>query len=306
MYLKMGIMKIGIIRPYDLEYNPPEIEELESSIKRAGHKPSRIYINRLGVSLSRNGVRVLQTMQDGEGKVIDVDGALLRHIGVVRDYEQMSERLWTIKALEDNGAYVMNRVMPWLIASDKLASLSVLARNGMSIPESFSTEELFIAYEAAKRLGRTVVKPLRGAMGFGVFKADNADIAMHAFSSFTNMSKPIYLQRYLDKKGGDYRVVVVGGEVVGAEFRKSDGWKSNISQGATPMATRIDGEMREMAVRATELLGLDYAGIDIAETKDGYFILETNPTMSWRGIKRVSKTNIAAKIVAQLLRRLKE
>lgn len=84
-----------------------------------------------------------------------------------------------------------------------------------------------------------VVKPLRSAMGgYGVAKIDDADEAMHFFSFLTNISKPILIQKYMEKAGGggDYRVVVVNGQAIGAEFRRGGtGWKSNVAQGATPL-----------------------------------------------------------------------
>ena len=184
----------------------------------------------------------------------------------------------------------------------KPMALLKLSGKGLPIPETVATEHMFVAYSASRRFGSSVVKPLRSAMGFGVFKVDDPDLAMHAFSYLTNLSKPIYVQRYLDKKrNGDYRVVVVGGEVVGAEFRKGATWKSNVAQGAKPVAAKVDGELGELSIKACEALSLEYAGIDIADTREGYVILETNPTLSWQGFKKATKINPAGKIVRHLL-----
>jgi SSU ribosomal protein S6P modification protein len=143
-------------------------------------------------------------------------------------------------------------------------------------------------------------------MGFGVFQVDDADVAMHIFSYLVNLNKPIYVQRYLDKVGnGDYRVVVVGNEVIGAEFRRGVSWKSNVAQGAKPEPAKVTSELRELALKSIEVLGLDYGGVDIAETKDGYFILEINPTMSWQGFKRATGINPAVHIVNYLVSKLR-
>ncbi len=47
-------------------------------------------------------------------------------------------------------------------------------------------------------------------------------------------------------------------------------------------------------------------GVDIAETRDGYFILEVNPTMSWQGgFKRATGINPAKYIVNYLISKVK-
>ena len=108
------------------------------------------------------------------------------------------------------------------------------------------------------------------------------------------------------KGGGDYRVIVVGGRAIGAEFRKGKDWKSNVAQGAVPRRAKMDSEMEEIATKATEVLGLEYAGIDIADTKEGYMILETNPTISWQGFKKATKIDVAKELVKHMVEKARE
>ncbi len=256
----------------------------------------------LGTNIGKGGIRVTQMIGKEKEKELEIDCALLRHLGIIKDFEQFGSRLWSVRAIEQAGVYVMNPLTNWLFATDKLASIAILAKNGVPVPETESSENFFTAYGAVKRFGRAVVKPLRSAMGFGVFKVDDADVGMHIFSYFTNLSKPIYVQEYLEKKGGgDYRIVVVGDEILGCEFRKGSGWKSNIAQGATPKPGKLDSEMRELALKSVEALGLDFGGVDIAETRDGYYVLEVNPTLSWQGFKVATKVNPAIHIVRNLI-----
>ena len=143
-------------------------------------------------------------------------------------------------------------------------------------------------------------------MGYGVFLVEDPDVAFHIFSMLVNVNKPIYVQRYLEKGPGDYRVVVVGGRAIGAEYRKGEGWKTNVAQGAAPQPARLTPELAELAVKAVEVLGLDYGGVDIAETKDGFYILEVNPTMSWQGFKTATGINPAEYIIDYLIEKIKK
>ena len=299
-------MDIGIIRPYEVEYNPEDVVDLENAIRSLGHRVRRVYIDMVGVRLGRGGISYYQLVGRSNYEEINIAGAVLRHIGVIKDFEQFSHRLWVIKSIELSGVYVMNPVMNWLIASDKFSSLMLLAKHGLPVPDTVVSENMFVGYNTVKEFGKAVVKQIRGAMGFGVFQVDDADVAMHIFSYLVNLNKPIYVQRYLDKVGnGDYRVVVVGNEVIGAEFRRGVSWKSNVAQGAKPEPAKVTSELRELALKSIEVLGLDYGGVDIAETKDGYFILEINPTMSWQGFKRATGINPAVHIVNYLVSKLR-
>jgi ribosomal protein S6--L-glutamate ligase len=187
-----------------------------------------------------------------------------------------------------------------------MAALMKLAKANLPVPPTVVTENMFVGYRAVGEFGRAVVKQLRGAMGYGVFLVDNPDVAFHIFSMLVNINKPIYVQKFLEKGSGDYRVVVVGGRVVGAEFRRAEGWKSNVAQGARPEPAKATPELEELAIRAVEVLGLDYGGVDIAETKEGYYILEVNPTMSWQGFKQATGINPADYIIDYLLEKIKK
>lgn len=300
-------MEIGIIRPYEVEFNPGDVADLEAAIAEKGHRVARIYIDLIEVRVDRGGLELWQSVGRGEARRVEVPGAVLRHLGIFRDFEQFSYRVFAARALELAGVAVVNPVLNWLAAGDKLASLLYLAKAGLPVPPTVVSENMFAAYRAVARFGESVVKPLRGAMGYGVFKVGDPDVAMHIFSMLINLNKPLYVQRYLEKEGGgDYRVVVVGGRVIGAEFRRAEGnWKSNVAQGARPEPAKLTGELLELAVKAVEALGLEYGGVDIAATKDGYYIFEVNPTMSWQGFKAATGVNPAPFIVERLLELLR-
>jgi ribosomal protein S6--L-glutamate ligase len=299
-------MEIGVVRPYEVEYNPGDVADLENAIRRRGHTLVKIYVDMLEVRIDRGRLRIRQSVGRGPPAELSVPGAVLRHLGIFRDFEQFLYRVWAAKALEETGVYVMNPVMQWVVSGDKMAALMKLAKVGLPVPPTVVSENMFVGYRAVGEFGRAVVKQMRGAMGYGAFLVDNPDVAFHIFSMLVNINKPIYVQKFLEKGPGDYRVVVVGGRAIGAEYRRAEGWKTNVAQGAAPEPTRITPEMEELAVKAVEVLGLDYGGVDIAETKEGYYILEVNPTMSWQGFKAATGINPAEHIIDYLLEKTKK
>ncbi len=281
-----------------------ELQDLTDEIKRRGHEPLRIEIDNMVIKIKSGKLLTYHMGSPPKEELIDPQCAVMRHIGYIKDYEQLSQRIWAVKSLEMNGSYVANNIKSWLQASDKLGALMELSKRGLPVPDTISTENVVAAYGAVKEFKSAVVKPLRGGAGFGVFKTQDPDVAMHVFSYFINLSKPLYVQRFLNKKNnGDYRVIVVGDEVIGAEFRKGKDWKSNVSQGAKATRARPDAELCEIAIKAAQAMNLDYVGVDIADTKDGYYILETNPTIAWGTFKKITKVNPAEHIIEHIINR---
>ncbi|ACB39702.1 ATP-grasp domain-containing protein [Pyrobaculum neutrophilum] len=298
-------MEIGIIRPYEVEFNPGDVADLEEAVRKRGHTPVRIYVDMLEVRIESAGLRIRQSVGKSPPVEVAPPGAVLRHLGIFRDFEQFLYRVWAAKALEEAGTYVMNPVERWVVAGDKMAALMKLAKAGLPVPPTVVTENMFVGYRAVGEFKRAVVKQMRGAMGYGAFLVEDPDVAFHIFSMLANINKPIYVQRFLEKGPGDYRVVVVGGRAVGAEYRRADGWKTNVAQGAAPEPAKLTPQLEELAVKAVETLGLDYGGVDIAETREGYYILEVNPTMSWQGFKVATGVNPAEHIVDHLIGKIK-
>ncbi len=283
-----------------------ELRDLNIAIKKAGHNPVNISIDNIVVGIKGGRVITSQMLSPGKEAKVDVSCAVLRHIGFIKDYEQFSQRVWAVRSLEMNGIYVANNIKSWLEASDKLGALMKMAKYGIKVPDTVSSENPFAGYNAVKKFRQSVVKPLRSGAGFGIFKADDPDIAMHVFSYFLNLNKPIYVQKFLEKiNGGDYRVIVVGGQVIGAEFRKGSTWKSNVAQGAKAYAAKPDAELIEIASKAAECMKLDYIGVDVCDTTDGYTVLETNPTIAWGAFKQVTKVNPAKHIIAHMVKKIR-
>ncbi|MCL4365398.1 MAG: RimK family alpha-L-glutamate ligase [Candidatus Marsarchaeota archaeon] len=296
-------MDIGVITPSN-STEGSETKDIISAIRKSGNTPVPINIQNIVVKIGRGGVVPHCLSEFTKESRIDLDCAVFRHIGIINDYEQFGQRIWAVRSMEMNGMRTVNNILSWVRASDKLGTLMELSAHGIRVPQTMSGESFFSGYAAVKEFGSAVVKPLRSGKGLGVFKVDDPDVAMHIFSYFTNLSKPIYVQKYLDKVGGgDYRVVVVGGGVIGAEYRKGTGWKSNVAQGAKARAVKPSAELSELAIKAAEAMGLDYAGVDIAETKGGYFVLETNPTVAWAAFKKTTGINPAEHIVRHAIRR---
>jgi glutathione synthase/RimK-type ligase-like ATP-grasp enzyme len=94
--------------------------------------------------------------------------------------------------------------------------------------------------------------------------------------------------------------------VIAAMRRVSSNWKTNYSQGATPLSTKLDNALEDLAVRSAKLIECRIAGVDILESSKGPLVVEINSQPGWKGLQSVTPVNIANEIVNYVLSELKK
>jgi glutathione synthase/RimK-type ligase-like ATP-grasp enzyme len=76
--------------------------------------------------------------------------------------------------------------------------------------------------------------------------------------------------------------------------RRSNSWITNVHQGAAPQAHLPSYEMQRLALAATQVVGADYAGVDLIAGPDGeLLVLEINSNPAWKGLQSVTDVEIA-------------
>jgi RimK family alpha-L-glutamate ligase len=151
--------------------------------------------------------------------------------------------------------------------------------------------------QAFERLGEdVVVKPLFGAMGNGIVRIEDRDVAHRVFRALELERTVYYVQRTIAPAGRrDLRVLVVAGEVAGAMERATDSWRANIARGARPRAVVLGEAEREVALVAAAAVEADVAGVDLLVTRDGeIFVLEVNGIPGWQALQSVCDDDLTA------------
>jgi ribosomal protein S6--L-glutamate ligase len=199
------------------------------------------------------------------------------------------------RTLSESGARVVNEVAALTTAIDKLKSSWLFARAGLPTPEVVLAQTLDDARAALRRLGRAVCKPVFGSLGIGVeLVEDEAQLA-----PLLARHGALYLQRLVDGERLDVRAFVVGDRVEAAIARRPREGElcANLSRGAVAESIALDARAAETAVRASRVVGLDYAGVDLLVTPDGIELLEVNGTPSFRGLNEATGRDMAAAVV---------
>ena len=117
-----------------------------------------------------------------------------------------------------------------------------------------------------------------------------------------------YLQRFVVCQGegfSDLRVFVVNGRAVAAMRRRGISWLNNVARGAACESVEIDPVLAALAVKATAVLQMAYAGVDIiCDRQGGYVVIEVNSVPAWKGLQSVCEIDIAETLVDDLLAKL--
>ena len=295
-------MKIGVI-----EYRKTPsgtAKELVDAIAAKGHIPVYLKAHMLDALISVRGVEIYHGSEP-----IDIDAALLRNFGLFMNLDTFLKRLGVLEALSMQVPMINNPTASF-IARDKFRCLLRLHLSGLPVPETLVTENPFSAMRFIEKRAIAVHKPIVGSLGLGSMLISNADLAFYVTRGLKNLGMPSYYQVYLDKPGYDYRIFVVGDNVIGAMKRVSSSWKTNIAQGArgVPIKESEEPEVYALALKSVKVLGLDYAGVDIAfdMKTQKHYILEVNAFPHWEGLRRATGVNPPELIVDYLINKAKK
>ncbi len=294
-------MDLGVI--HELRRPSRETRMLLKAIEDLGHRPRYVPLVYLSVRVGSGAGVGAKLGREG----LFLDGALLRGFGFTPSFEQFMARISMLEGLEASGVYLMNRVQSTVRARNKFLALLELVKAGIRIPEALITEYIPEACRVAEEWERVIVKPIVGSRGLGQVLVEDVDVAFQVFKTLAQFKQPIFVEEYLEKPGRDIRLFVAGGRVVAAMYRYAPPacWKTNIAQGGRGEAMVPDSELEELAVRSAEVLGLDYAGVDVVEGQEGYVVLEINACPGFEGLMSVTGSDIPKEIVSLLVEKVR-
>ena len=186
---------------------------------------------------------------------------------------------------------MLNRPKAVSTALHKFASAVALAEEGISVPDALLALARDRLNEGRDRFGdRAVYKTAIGTHGGGTWLVDLDDPLNPQVGQ-----RHAFLQEFLEhdeQRHHDLRIYVVDDRIVAAmnRYAPEGEWRTNVALGGevTDISDALPEEVADMAVRASDVIGLDYAGVDIVQGADGYYVLEVNPTAGFKGLFEAS------------------
>lgn len=198
--------------------------------------------------------------------------------------------------------FAVNESIAITRSRDKLRAIQLLSRRGVGLPTTGFAHSPDQIDDLIDMVGGAplVIKLLEGTQGVGVVLAETRNAARSVIEAFLDMKAHFVVQEYIkEAQGTDVRCFVINGEVIASMERVAPAgeFRSNLHRGGRASLAAITNEEREMVIRATKIMGLNIAGVDLIRSKRGPLILEVNSSPGLAGIEMVSKIDIASKII---------
>ncbi len=215
-----------------------------------------------------------------------------------------------VRHFESIGVFSLNSSQAISSSRDKLFALQLLLQSGLDIPTTgfanspIDTGDLIDMVDGAP----LIVKLLQGSQGQGVVMAETRKAAESVINAFKSIRANLLVQEFVKEANGqDLRLFVVDGKVVAAMQRQAaEGeFRANIHRGGSASLVKITPAERRIAVRATKVLGLKVAGVDIIRSDKGPLLLEVNSSPGLEGIENATGKDIASIMIASIEKRLK-
>ena len=250
----------------------------------------------------------------GENTVVDIEDGEVRlepEVDIVVNRLLLSKEEQPAEALGlattmDRARPMLNTPTATMTAMHKFATGTALAEAGLPVPDALLALSSDTLNARRERFGDEVVyKTAIGTHGGGTWKLDTDDSVNPMVGS-----RQAFLQELIEhdeQRHHDLRVYVVGQRVVGAmnRYAPEGEWRTNVALGGSveDATEGLDEEVITIAERATDVVGLDYAGVDVVEGEDGYHVLEVNPTAGFKGLFEATGRSPAPEIARLAIER---
>jgi ribosomal protein S6--L-glutamate ligase len=176
----------------------------------------------------------------------------------------------------------------------------LLSRAGINMPVTTFAHYPGDTKNMIKMLGGAplLIKLLDGPEGKGVVLAETNKAAEAVIQAFRGLKANFIAQEYLhDSKAKDLRCLVLGNKVLGAiEVATHLDDLSSISPAQFKTAT-LTLQERKLAIKATRVLGLKIAGVNLLRTKTGTRVVDVNSSPSFKNIETATGEDLALKVV---------
>lgn len=222
---------------------------------------------------------------------VSVSGDIDLEISIVKQFKML-------------GVTVLNDYLPTVRAKNKLRTLQILTHRGIPVPRTLVVRKLEFLDEGIENVGGypVIIKTPFGSYGVGVAIAESRRSLYSSLDMVwkNTASSIILIQEYVaEADGSDFRAYVIGDKVVASMQRTAvqGDFRSNLHHGGEAVKVKLTAEEQHLAVRASQALGLDVAGVDLLRTKNGPVVMEVNANPGFEGLMRITGVDIPTEMV---------
>lgn len=210
---------------------------------------------------------------------------------------------YVARMLTKAGYRLFNSIESIELCDDKMLTHIALANSGIKMPKTISSTLCYrdngnrdFSESVLKELSFPfIVKENYGSLGKQVYLVNNKSEFMDIENRLIHIPH-IYQEFISSSVGKDYRVIVIGHEVVAYMKRENKhSYLSNLASGGSASVVKLPENYLNMAIKASKILRLDYCGVDLLEGPNNEPILsEVNSNAFFEGIEKITGINVAS------------
>jgi ribosomal protein S6--L-glutamate ligase len=207
-----------------------------------------------------------------------------------------------VRQFEMQGVYTTASSIAIVRSRDKLRAYQLLAKAGVGVPKTVFARETADFDEVIELVGGApvIIKVARGTHGAGVVLGETRKAAKAVMQAFYVEGVNFLVQEFIEESAGsDIRALVVGGRVVASIKRQNldDDFRSNTHQGGVGKSVKLTDAEEKTAIKAAKAMNLPICAVDMMRSKRGPLVLEVNSSGSIMTPEKITKRNIAEKII---------
>lgn len=258
-------------------------EELEG----LNHEVIMIPLNESSFLFSKSGIKntLLDKVEFDMVLGRDLLSYIKHYAELVSNYRKLGKKVY------DNGLSELKYVI------NKPIDMMKLARAGVQIPKSFFTKDFNDYRKAAKSFGYPFVfKKTNMGKGVGIYlmkSAEEFEVFLAKEEADEVKATSYIMQEFIDYEH-DLRVLVIGDQMFAMKRIPLKGdFRANYSLGGSVEIFEITPEIKDVALKALNTVGMDYGGVDVLIDKQGkLYILEVNHNAGFAGMEEATGKNI--------------
>lgn len=206
---------------------------------------------------------------------------------------------------KNKGIPVFDRRLTKTAANSKIGTAIDMLNHNLPYPKTYSnfnileldkeTQKSYFDFLVTNLWSKFIMKPIDGRHGKWVYLVSD-------FETFISSHQEWILCMYQEfiENDGDLRIIVIGGECIGAILRK---WKdgsfiNNVAMWGDFYQVDISDSVKDIAINTANVLEIDVAGVDIIIDKNTGlpYILEVNRSPEFEWFIQATGMNIPGKI----------
>lgn len=224
--------------------------------------------------------------------------------------------VYLAKQLELLGVRVFNSAKAIEVSDNKITTYQVLAQHNIRIPQTVIAPKIFYNHQNIdvsflNKIIQTfgfpmIIKEAYGSFGEQVYLIHTKEELIAKVHELNG--KSFVFQEFISTSyGKDIRLHVVGDKVIASMLRTStNDFRANISAGGHMEPYAPTDEEKTLAIKATQAVGADFAGVDILFGPNRTpIVCEVNSNAHIRNMYNCTKINVANYIIDYIIKTLR-